>query len=471
MEKKPDMNIKLFNTATREKEDFAPITPGIVRMYCCGPTVYNHQHIGNMRTYVFEDILHRAFEKYGYQVVHVMNITDVGHLQSDADSGDDKMMLAAKREQKSPWDIARMYEEEFFRFCDMLNIRRPNITCRATEHIDDMIKMVSALVDKGFAYVSQGNVYFDVSKFDRYADFARLKMEAHQQSDRVDHDERKRNQADFALWFSQSKFPDQIMKWDSPWGVGFPGWHIECSAMASKYLGERFDIHCGGIDHIPVHHTNEIAQAECCFGHKWVNVWCHSAFLNDETGKMSKSKGEFLTIDTLAREGYDPLDYRYFLLTAHYRGEIKFSYENLGAARTALAGLRERVLEWRSKGQLMAQLSATGEALRQRFLEAVADDLHMPRALTILWEVAKHDALSDSEKLTLVYEFDEIFGLNLSTHERRELSPEQRQLLDQRAQARADKNWAESDRLRDELLKLGVQVKDSREGTEWMWVV
>jgi cysteinyl-tRNA synthetase len=464
------MELKLYNTASRQKELFKPIVKNNASVYCCGPTVYNHQHIGNMRTYVFEDVLRRTLEKLGYNVKHVMNITDVGHLQSDADTGDDKMMLAAKREQKSPWDIAKMYEEEFFRFCTSLNIKRPHVVCRATEHIPEMIAMVKALVDKGYGYESQGNVYFDVTKFARYAEFARLKLDAHEQSDRVEHDERKRNQADFALWFSQSKFPNQIMKWDSPWGEGFPGWHIECSAMASKYLGETFDIHCGGIDHIPVHHTNEIAQAECCFGHKWVNTWLHGEFLNDETGKMSKSKGEFLTIDTIIREGYDPLDYRYLLLTAHYRGAISFSYENLAGARTTLSNLRERILDWRTKTQPATDLSAAAQSLHDKFMAALCDDLHMPIAMTVLWEVAKHDSLTSAEKLALVYGFDDVLGLQLAAYQRRELNVEQQALLEQRSAARAAKDWKESDRLRDVLLEQGIQVKDSREGTEWTWV-
>jgi cysteinyl-tRNA synthetase len=464
------MELKLYNTATRSKEIFTPLKAGTAQVYCCGPTVYGHQHIGNMRTYVFEDVLRRVLEKFGYQVTHVMNVTDVGHLQSDADDGDDKMMIAARREKKSPWDIARMYEEEFLRFCTELNIKRPHIICRATEHIPEMIAMVQTLVDKGFAYESQGNVYFDVSTFDRYTEFARLRLNEQEKTDRVEHDERKRHQADFALWFSQSKFPDQIMKWDSPWGVGFPGWHIECSAMASKYLGERFDIHCGGIDHIPVHHTNEIAQSECCFGHRWVNTWLHGEFLNDETGKMSKSKGAVLTNDVLKEEGYDPLDYRYLLLTAHYRGAIVFNFENLGAARATLANLRERVLDWRKEGAVAAQLSPAALELKKKFMAALADDLHMPIALTVLWEVAKHSGLSAGEKLALAYDFDDVMGLGLASYKKRELTPEQKSLIEQRAQARANKDWKESDRLRDELLKLGIQVKDTRDSTEWTWV-
>ncbi len=468
--------LHLYNTLTRSKERFVPLTPGEVKMYCCGPTVYNLAHIGNLRTYVFEDVLRRVIKACGYKLTHVMNITDVGHLQSDGDEGDDKMSIASKREQKSPWDIAKAYEAEFFRHAGLLNIQRPDIICRATEHIAEMIEMVKTLVDKGYAYVvpldgsnDKGNVYFDTSKFDRYTEFARLRLDHHEQTDRVDEDAHKRNPADFVLWFSQSKFPNQIMKWESPWGVGFPGWHIECSAMASKYLGERIDIHCGGIDHIPVHHTNEIAQAECCHGHKWVNYWLHGEFLNEDSGKMSKSKGEFLTVDSLLREGFDPLDYRYLLLTAHYRGDIKFSYENLAAARSTYNGLKERVLEWKQAGGAYVH-STTVEDYRAKFWNAACDDLHMPIAMTVLWAVAKADDLTPAQKLNLVEDFDSVFGLKLLDYQRRELSDKQKALLEERSAARAAKNWAESDRLRDVLLAEGIQVKDSREGTEWTWV-
>lgn len=461
--------ISLYNTLTRSKSEFVPIEPGKVSLYCCGPTVYNFSHIGNFRTYVFEDVLTRALKRCGYAVTHVMNITDVGHLQSDADEGDDKMMLAVKREQKSPWDIARHYEEIFFKHMDALDIVRPTIVCRATDHIPEMIKMVETLVEKGYGYVSQGNVYFDVTKFDHYCDFAGLRLDQQNQTDRVEEDERKRNQADFALWFSQSKYPNQIMKWDSPWGVGFPGWHIECSAMASRYLGEHFDIHCGGIDHINVHHTNEIAQSECCHGHKWVNVWMHGEFLNLDSGKMSKSKGEIMTVDTLVQNGFDPLDYRYLLFTAHYRSELKFSYETLTSARTALLTLRERIHDWKAEAAPSDDLSDNAKAYQQKFWDAVADDLHMPIAVSVVWSVVKADDISVSEKLALLADFDDVLGLNLIGFEREQMSPEQQALFDLRVKARAEKNWAESDRLRDALLEQGIQVKDSKDGTEWTW--
>jgi len=463
--------LRIYNTLTREKEEFVPLEAGKVRMYTCGPTVYHHQHIGNLRTYVFEDVLRRVLEFNGYQVNHVMNVTDVGHLQSDADAGDDKMMLAAKREQRSPWDIAREYEAEFLDHTSQLNIKRPTTICRATEHIPEMIDMVSVLVEQGYAYQSGGNVYFDVSKFDRYSDFARLRIENFEKTDRVEHDERKRNQADFALWFSVSKFPNQIMKWASPWGEGFPGWHIECSAMASKYLGKRIDIHCGGIDHIPVHHTNEIAQAECCHGHKWVNYWLHGEHLHDATGKMSKSKGEFLTLDSLTKDEYDALDYRYLLLTAHYRGSVTFSYESLNMARNTLKGLRETVRRLRDAAEgLPDSPSAAFYEHEASFIAAVNDDLHMPIALTVMWATTKDDRLSAAEKLALLNEYDQIFGLDLDQHVEYMLTSSQKTLLDARLEARKNKNWAESDRIRDELLAQGIALEDGPQGTTWRYV-
>jgi cysteinyl-tRNA synthetase len=465
-----DIPLQLFNTASCTLEAFRPITPGKVGLYTCGPTVYHYAHIGNLRTYVFEDILRRALERWNYDVEHVMNITDVGHLQSDADSGDDKMALAASREQKSPWEIAKFYEDEFFRHAHMLRIKRPTIVCRATDHIAEMIAMIEKLAHNGYAYVSQGNVYFDVAKFGRYTEFAGLKLDAQTQSGRVEYDDRKRNQTDFALWFSQSKFPNQIMKWDSPWGVGFPGWHIECSAMASKYLGEHFDIHCGGIDHIPVHHTNEIAQSECCHGHKWVNYWLHGEFLNVDAGKMSKSKGDTLTVDTLVADGYDPLDYRYLLLTAHYRSELRFSYAALSQARTAHQNLRERMREWKA-APAEAAIGREAQSLRNKFWDAVANDLHMPTALAVAWATARSEALLPGEKFALWEEFDTVFGLGLSEHRRRELSAEQAALLKEREAARTEKNWAESDRLREVLAVQGIQVKDTKTGTDWSWII
>lgn len=463
--------MKIFNTATRQLETFVPLSPGEVGLYTCGPTVYNYAHIGNMRTYVFEDVLRRTLEGLGYNVKHVMNITDVGHLQSDADSGDDKMSLAAAREKKSPWDIARFYEDEFFRHSQMLGIQRPHIVSRATEHIPEMITMVEKLVHKGFAYESDGNVYFDVSKFPRYPEFARLNMTGQQATDRVEFDGLKRNQEDFALWFSQSKFPNQVMKWHSPWGIGFPGWHIECSAMAMKYLGERIDIHCGGIDHIPVHHTNEIAQSECCVDHDhaWVNYWMHGAFLTVDKEKMSKSKGDILTVDKLAKDGFNLLSYRYLLLTSHYRGELRFNYDALAAAESAYKTLYEKVQEWQAQDTGPAERSAAAEKHAASFWQAMQDDLHCPRALSVAWSVARTDDLSSHDKLGLFKEFDSVFGLGLFATEGRMLNEEEQTLIDQRQEARDRKDWKESDRLRDQLLnQYGIQIRDTKAGLEWV---
>lgn len=463
--------ISFYNTLTRSKELFKPIVPGRVKLYACGPTVYNYFHIGNIRTYVFEDVLHRALEKAGYAVTHVMNVTDVGHLQSDADEGDDKMALASAREQKSPWDIAKFYEAAFFKHAGMVNVQRPDVVCRATEHIPEMIEMVKTLLDKGYAYESGGNVYFDITKFDRYSEFARLKLEEQTATDRVETDERKRNQADFALWFSVSKYPNQIMQWDSPWGRGFPGWHIECSAMATKYLGEHIDIHCGGIDHINVHHTNEIAQSECCFDHKWVNVWMHGEFLNIDGAKMSKSLNNFITVDTLVENGFDPLDYRYLLFTTHYRSSLKFSFDTLTSAHNTLHGLKQRVQGWLGEGhQPAAQWSPAAQAYADRFWAHVFDDLHMPMALTVMWEALKDDGLNAADKLALLQDFEDVLALDLFKADERSLSAEQEALIAARDAARKAKNWAESDRLRDELQQLGVLVEDTPQGSKWKFV-
>ncbi|MFZ4700723.1 MAG: cysteine--tRNA ligase, partial [Candidatus Methylumidiphilus sp.] len=383
--------LNFFNTRSRRIEPFVPITPGEVGLYCCGPTVYNYAHIGNLRTYFFEDTLRRALEGAGYAVRHVMNITDVGHLQSDEDLGEDKMAIASRREGRSPWEIAKHYEAEFFRHTDLMNIQRPTVVCRATGHIADMIAMIQRLIEQGHAYESGGNVYYEVATFGQYGEFAQLQLANRQASERVELDPRKRAQFDFALWFSESKYPNQIMKWDSPWGEGFPGWHIECSAMASLYLGEHFDLHCGGIDHVPVHHTNEIAQAEGCFGHRWVNYWMHGEFLTLDADKMSKSSGNFLHLDRLAELGFEPLDYRYLLLTTHYRTQLQLSDDGLAGARAALKTLNNLIHDWRHADAQPGALPVREEVVNAHedaFWEAIADDLHTPKALAIGWSVA-----------------------------------------------------------------------------------
>jgi cysteinyl-tRNA synthetase len=337
------MSFFIYNTLTRKKEELIPIEEGKIRLYTCGPTVYNFAHIGNLRTYIFEDVLKKSLKYAGYDVRHVMNITDVGHLESDGDSGEDKMALGAEREKKTVWEIARFYEDAFLKDCGKLNIERPTIVSRATEHIEDMIKLIRILEEKGFTYEANGNIYYSIDKFKDYNKLANLSMEELEAGSRVDIDPHKRNPLDFVLWFTNSKFTNQIMQWDSPWGKGFPGWHLECSAMSIKYLGERIDIHCGGVDHIPVHHTNEIAESEGALGHKWVNYWMHGEFLVLNNEKMSKSSGDFLTLSKLIEKGYSPLDYRYFCMQSRYRKQLLFNFENLTEAQKSLKKLRNKI--------------------------------------------------------------------------------------------------------------------------------
>jgi cysteinyl-tRNA synthetase len=459
-------SLSIYNTRTRAIERFEPREPPAVGLYTCGPTVYSFAHLGNLRTYVFEDLVRRGLELFGYQVRHVMNVTDVGHLQSDADEGEDKLQLAAAREQRSPWDIARDYERVFFEHCKALNVLPPTLVCRATDHIAEMIDFTRGLVDAGFGYVVDGNVYFDTSKFPSYREFARLTDDVETQVNRVEADARKRNQRDFVLWFSQSKYPNQIMKWDSPWGQGFPGWHIECSAMASKYLGERFDIHCGGIDHVSVHHTNEIAQSEARFGHRWVDLWMHGEFLVVDNEKISKSAGTALTVDWLVERGFTALDYRYMLLTAHYRTKLSFHEDGLRSARQSRASLIRKVVELRQRagqGGAAADGDPAAEAYRQQFRTAIGNDFNLPEALAVVWGAIKDEALAPAQRLALMTDFDRILGLDLATAQL-VLTDHQRALVAEREQARKDKNWPRADELRKALAQEGLEVKDSPAG-------
>lgn len=465
------MALQLFNTLTRRKEDFKPIDPSNVKLYCCGPTVYNFAHIGNLRTYVFEDLLRRTIARSGLGLTHVMNITDVGHLQSDADEGEDKMALASKREQKSPWEIAKFYEEAFFDDCRKLGILRPHIVCRATEHIAEMIGMVEVLEKKGLAYKAGGNqpnMYFDTSKFPTYSELAKIPADQLAQG-RVEADANKRNATDFVLWFTLqgSKYPNQIMKWPSPWGEGFPGWHIECSAMATKYLGEQIDIHCGGIDHVPVHHTNEIAQSEGCSGHKWVNYWLHAEFLMMDKEKMSKSKDGFMTLQRVIDAGYSPLHYRYLCLTAHYRGQLTFSYDSLDAARNTYDTLCHKADEWRAQYPVAAQLSATAKGIVKKIDEAMQDDLNSPIALSVLWDALRDDTLPVPDKLAVLDAADSALGLGGATLAKPELTRAQEELVFKREALRREKKWQEADQIRDILALDGLLLKDRPEGTSW----
>jgi cysteinyl-tRNA synthetase len=408
------MDFYINNTETRTKEKFIPLKEGFVGLYTCGPTVYDYAHIGNLRTYIFEDILKKSLEYNDYKVKHVMNVTDVGHLQSDSDAGEDKMALGAKRENKSAWDIARFYENAFFEDLQLLNIKRADVECRATEHINEMIELVKSLEDKGYTYNANGNVYYSIDKFEDYKKFANIRIDEFESVNRVEVDLNKKNPLDFVLWFTNSKFTNHIMEWDSPWGKGFPGWHAECSAMAIKYLGERLDIHCGGVDHIPVHHTNEIAQSEGVLGHKWVNYWVHGEFLIDQRGKMSKSSGEFLTLAKLKQDGFSPLGYRYFCLQSRYRKQLVFSYETLTDVQMAFIKLKKKI------GSIIKNVNENDmlniekiDIYKNKFNVQINDDLNTPNAFSVLFEVIKDDNLNPREKITLIKDFDKVFSLDL----------------------------------------------------------
>ncbi len=460
--------MRIYNTMTRRVEEFVPIEKGKASMYCCGPTVYNYAHIGNLRTFIFEDILHRTLEVAGYKVKHCMNITDVGHLTGDGDDGEDKMEKRSKETGRSVWEIADFYTKAFFADTKALNIIRPDIVCKATDHIDDMIALIKRLEAGGHTYIAGGNVYFSIDTISDYGKLAGLRLDDLKSGARVEVDKNKRNPKDFVLWFTNSKFSNQAMMWDSPWGRGYPGWHIECSAMSMKYLGEHFDIHCGGIDAIPVHHTNEIAQSEAATGHKWVNYWCHGEFLLNDSGKMSKSTGEFLTLSVLVSKGYDALDYRYFCLGGHYRTQLKFSYEALDHARAARAQLDSRVSEMKAKAEPAEKLGEKGEEYLEKFNAAMENDLKTPEALSHMWSMLKDSDVTDSDKLGALLKMDRILGLDLDKIEARK---EERvggdlewALVEERARAKKEKDFKRADEIRAELLSRGFVVKDTPQG-------
>lgn len=458
----------LYNTLGQKKEEFIPHTEGKVNMYTCGPTVYHYAHIGNLRTYIMEDVLEKYLRYSGYDVTRVMNITDVGHLTSDADTGDDKMVEGAKREHKSVMEIAKFYTDAFFDDCKKLNIKTPDVVEPATNCIDEFIKMVETLMDKGYAYFAGGNVYFDTSKLDNYYVFGNMNADDLEVGvrDDVDNDENKRNKTDFVLWFTKSKFEDQALKWDSPWGVGYPGWHIECSSISIKHLGEYLDIHCGGVDNAFPHHTNEIAQSEAFLGHKWCNYWFHVLHLNDNTGKMSKSKGEFLTVSLLEEKGYNPLVYRMFCLQSHYRKPLTFSYDSLDNTAKAYDKLVKRIGSLNGDGEVD---KAKADELDKKFKEALDNDLNTSLGLTAVYDVLKADT-NDATKLYLIEKFDEVLGLDLtkSTAESdNNLDAEIESLIAKRQEARANKDWATADKIRDDLLARNIKLIDTPEGVKW----
>lgn len=462
------MTLKLYNTLTRKKEDFVPINDKKVGMYSCGPTVYHYAHIGNLRTYVFNDILRRTLKYLGYELNHVMNITDVGHLTSDSDTGEDKMLKGAKREKKTVWDVADFYTNAFMKDIERLNIETPEVVPRATDNIKEMQEIISKIEENGYSYESGGNVYFDTSKFKKYVELGKLKLDKLEEGSRVEADKNKKNHSDFVLWFTKSKFDDQEMKWDSKWGTGYPGWHIECSAMSSRYLGEQFDIHTGGIDHIPVHHTNEIAQSEAAFGkHPWVKYWMHGEFLVINKAKMAKSGDNFLTLQVLVEKGFDPIIYRFFCLGAHYRQQLNFSFDSMESAKNSYENLRNRIIEIKNnlddKQESDIKIKAESEA---KFIDCINDDLNMPKALAVMQSVLREKELSNKDKLELLLDFDKVLGLKFSEmkEEKLDIPQDVQKLIDKRQKARENKDWKASDELRDEIKKKGYEVIDSKEG-------
>ena len=460
------MAIYLYNTLTRDKKEFQPLEDNTVRIYSCGPTVYSYAHIGNFRAYIFMDTLRRMLQYNGYQLKHVMNITDVGHLESDADEGEDKMEKAAKKENKNPYEIADYYSKIFFRDMDRLHIQMPEIIAKATEHIPEMLEFVQGLMKNGYAYETSKGIYFDISKLDKYPVLSNRKLDEQIAGARVDVDEEKRNPYDFALWIKAPE--NHIMKWESPWGLSYPGWHIECSAMGRKYLGDEFDIHTGGIDHIPTHHENEIAQSKGLTGKIPARVWMHVEFLQVDGGKMSKSLGNTYTLDDLQAKGIEPLAYKLFCFTAHYRTKLNFTFETAVASQTALTRLREGFLKQQEGTENIDEI--TIQEYEKQFLETINDDLNMPAAMGIVWEVVRNPQKS-KQLAELLLKFDEVLGLDLKNsrqyleeNQKLDLPQEIQELIEKRKQARQEKNWALSDEIRDSLKEKGYIVKDTKEG-------
>ena len=470
--------MKIYNTLTKRVEDFKTNEEGKVAMYTCGPTVYHFAHIGNLRSYICEDILEKTLRYIGYDVKRVMNITDVGHLSSDGDTGEDKMLKGAQREHKTVMEIAKFYTDAFFSDCKKLNIKTPDVVEPATNCISEFIHMIEVLLEKGYAYKAGENIYFDTSKLNDYFVFGKQSEDELMVGvrDDVTEDTNKKNKNDFVLWFTKSKFEDQALKWDSPWGVGYPGWHIECSCISMKHLGEYMDIHCGGVDNIFPHHTNEIAQSESYLGHKWCNYWFHVHHLNDKGGKISKSKGTILTVSVLEEKGYDPLVYRFFCLQSHYRKPLEFSFDALDNANTAYQKLKKRCLELKAEAAKVSGglvNKAVFEEYDQKFKDALENDINTSMATTLVYDVIKAD-ISALDKVALIESFDKVLGLDL-TVEKEAAAPAvdaefEKYILEQielRKAAKKEKNFAEADRIRAELLEKGVVLEDTREGVKW----
>ncbi len=458
--------MEIFNTLTRKIEEFVPNKSGIVKMYTCGPTVYHYAHIGNLRTYICEDVLEKYLKYIGLKVDRVMNITDVGHLTGDSDLGSDKMVLSAKHEHKSVLDIAKFYTEKFFIDAEKLNIRKPDTVIPATSLINEYIKIISKLLDTGYAYIAGGNVYFDTSKLDNY-----YVLTNHNEDDLIVGaredvlaDTNKKNKTDFVLWFTKSKFDDQELKWSSPWGLGYPGWHIECSGISMKYLGEYLDIHCGGIDNIFPHHTNEIAQSEAYLGHKWCNYWFHVEHLNDANGKMSKSNGEFVTVDTLINKGFNPLSYRYMVLSSHYSKPLMFSYDNLIGSEKAYLKLKKRIS---GLSRQEDKLDNNYAKYQQQFIDSMNNNLNTSLALTTVYDVLKSD-MNDYTKLKLIDEFDGVLSLDLTKEIEKNINIDEKEienLIEKRNEAKKNKDYQQADEIRNHLQELGIILKDTRDGT------